>query len=153
MRIQIALFMLSACFQSSARVESERHPSPERKRSSHPLPVLSECSTSKIVAAFDTKLSGTTCHLAGLYDVHRVCAITQAFADAGKSWAETATVGVERSADRIEVSEYRLDPAGTLIVNPRENGEVVLATRQGWYFYCFSMHDDEARIVLRNIVE
>lgn len=92
------------------------------------------------------------CSLDGEYDATNYCVVAAALRGAGFKWDREFVVDESDSRDPIQLSKYRA-PKGSLILNPRVHGEVVVdAEHSELHFYCTEVSQDHVRLVLRRVI-
>jgi hypothetical protein len=92
------------------------------------------------------------CSLEGAYDTSNYCIVAAALRREGFNWDRVILVGEGDSRTPMRVSRYHA-PKGTLILNPRMHGELVIdAPHHEVHFYCSEVLQDRVRLVLHRII-
>lgn len=92
------------------------------------------------------------CSLHGAHNLTNYCIIAAALHAEGFQWSREYFVDESDSRSPIRLSRYRA-PKGSLILNPRVHGEVVVdAQYSEVHFYCTEVLQDRVRLVLHRII-
>jgi len=92
------------------------------------------------------------CSLDGEYNRTNYCIVAAALRGEGFHWDREFFVDETDSRSPIRLSKYHA-PKGSLVVNPRVHGEVVVdAQYSEVHFYCTEVSRDRVRLVLHRII-